>query len=526
MKKFESRQYQIDCAEAWYKDIKSEQCFPLVAVPTGAGKTVILSLMLKKYFKDNPHNSVLVLSHTEDIVSQDASTLSSFFPSEPIGVYNASLGRKEVEQITVGSIQSVYRNKDLFKWVNLIVIDEAHAVSHKNEGMYRKLLAGTHAILAGMSATVFRVGHGYIHQGDGRLFNKLSFDLSSKTEFNKLIKDGYLCNLRGLDPEFKLDSTGVKKSGGDYNIKHSQDKHNKDPITRAAVLNAIKHGKDRKKWLVFAIGIDHANAVARMLNRNGVKAAALHSKTTIDDSLVKKSFKDGNIQALVSVAKITTGFDEPSVDLIVMLRPTLSAVLHVQMLGRGTRPFPGKKDCLVLDYAGNLDTLGPINNVAIPKAPKKTGVGGQAPTKTCPECRTICAANSALCDHCGHKFIRKIKLLDTASTKKVIEDGLPSGRKDNWLTVRSVSYHIGKRYGRPDILVVTYICGIKIVRENWCIDHTGVAGRIGKHKAMYRGHKGPLTCAEVLKRKDNLRVPKRILVDFSSQYPQITNSEF
>ena len=130
VKVYEERWYQEECSEAWAKDIiADEKCFPIVAVPTAGGKTVILSKTLKKYLKEYPDNEVLILSHTEDIVAQDAKTLQDFFPEKVIGVYNASLGRKEKEQITVGSIQSVYNNMDLFKWVNLIIIDEVHAVS-------------------------------------------------------------------------------------------------------------------------------------------------------------------------------------------------------------------------------------------------------------------------------------------------------------------------------------------------------------------------------------------------------------
>ena len=522
--KFEARPYQEEAVDAWWADIQNPQNNPVIAIPTGAGKSVIMGMFIKRYLDTFPDNTVLVLSHTQSILEQDHEALQEFFPKEHIGIYSAGLGLKEVEQITVGGIQSVAKAVDKFKWFNLILVDEVHSVNHKATGTYRKLLDTSLATKVGMSATVFRSGHGYIYKGKGTLFNKLSYDLTSAGKFNRLVKDGYLCKLISVAPDTQLDSSHVKKSGGDYNIKGLSKAHDKASITKAAVKEAIKYGKNYNKWLVFAIDIEHADHICRELNLSGVKSRVLHSRMSSDRESVINSFKNGDVQALVSVGMITTGFDSPHINLILMLRPTMSAVLHVQMVGRGLRTFPGKKHCLVLDFAGNTSRLGPINNVIVPKEAGSDGKG-EAPTKTCPRCNTITFAMAKYCDSCGHTFVFESKLTVHSSLNPIVDEtGMNSHTK--WLNVKSVSYTLHQKAGAPDSVLVTYMCGVSRVQEWWCLNHTGYAGRKAMHMVLYRGYKGLINTHSVLANKSTLRVPTRILVDFEPKYPVILNSTF
>jgi DNA repair protein RadD len=522
--KYEDRWYQIECKDAWLKDILAENCNPIVAVPTAGGKTVILGLTIRDYLKEHPDNKVLVLSHTSLILEQDKLALEEFFPDKYIGMYSAGLESRETEQITVAGIQSVYKKTDLFKWYNLIIVDEVHTVGHKNTGMYRTFFKDSMAVIAGMSATIFRSGHGYIHHGEGTLFNKLSYDLSSKENFNRLVKEGYLCNLRTIEPKTKLDSRNVKKTADDYNVKDLARAHDREHITRAAIKDAVVHGKGYKKWLVFAIDIDHADNVAKALNRNGVRAASLHSRSLTDPDKIIEAFRSGPLTALVSVGMITTGFNCPTVDLILMLRPTLSALLHVQMDGRGLRPHPDKDHTLVLDYCGNTELLGPINDVTIPTKTKKRG-GYVAPrTKTCPKCRTINAAAAKECEFCQYEWVRKVKIKTVVSTAAVIvTEEVPKVR---WLNVKLTTYRVMTKPHTPSMLQVTYMCGLQAIKEVWCLDHPGYAGKLAAHKAGYRGYMGQVTTAAVYAGRDKLRAPKRILVDFHGQYPNIDNYQF
>ena len=530
--KFEERQYQNDCVEAWYRDIK-EGYNAVVAVPTAGGKTVILGKFIKKYIDEHPDDQVLVLSHTQHILEQDHAALQEFFPNSHIGLYSAGLDSRLVDQITVAGIQSIYKKADMFQWVNLIIVDEVHSVNHKSQGMYRSFMDASHGVKAGMSATVFRSGHGYIYEGKGTLFNKLSFDLTSVNNFNQLTKEGYLSELISVAPETQLDSTQVKKSAGDYNIKHLAKTHDRENITRAAVKDAIKYGANYNKWLVFAIDIDHADNIGRILNRNGIRASVLHSRMSADKDVVLDSFKNGKLRALVSVGMITTGFDAPNVDMILMLRPTMSASLHIQMIGRGLRVAPGKKHCLVLDYAGNTNRLGPINDVIVPdpNAARKAMLNGppKAPTKTCPECRTIVAPAVRVCPSCGAEFQFEIKLTTQYDKTDIVRREEKKPELPKWFNVSKTSYSIHRKMGMPPSILVSYHCngGLKTFKEWVCPEHPGYAGRKGRHWLHFRGYKGELLIETIMEKIDILvKKPKRILVNTALKYPEIDNWQF
>lgn len=527
MTKFEDRWYQSECSDAMLSSLDDEACKPVVAIPTAGGKTVILSLFIQKYLKLHPHDQILVLSHTKKIIEQDIAALESFFPEKDIGAYSSGLGRKEHKQITVGGIQSVINNPKLFMWTNLVIVDEVHKVSHKNEGSYRKLLDGMQARLTGLSATVFRTGHGYIYEGKGTLFNKLAYDLTSIQNYNRLVEEGYLAKLLPVAPKTQLDSDSVKKTGGEFNLKALSDEHDHMAITRAALEEAMYYGKNYKHWLVFAIDISHADNITKELNRLGVSAVAVHSQMKGDEDQALRDFSDSKIRAVVSVEKITTGFDEPKIDMIIMLRPTMSAILHVQMAGRGTRPYPGKDHCLFLDYAGNTERLGPINDPTIPKKPGEKK--GQAPCKKCPKCRSINATAARNCIVCGFEFqfIKGAGLTMESSKEEIVKkESWKPESKEKWLNVSRVMYNIHHKVGKPPSLLITYQCGVTRVKEWILVEHPGYAGAQARHKLEYRGYYSTMTTYEVFKHKHKLRVPKQILVDYGSKFPSVNNCKF
>jgi len=519
---FEERTYQVECARSWFNRLCSGHS-SVVAVPTGAGKTVILCKLIDLWIDSFPESSVIVLSHTQEIVKQDHKALLSMFPPFGCGIYSAGLNRREVKKITVASISSAYRKPRLFK-ANLVIVDEAHTVNHKKQGMYRKFIdklkENRNVSVGGMSATVFRTGHGYIHKGDDRLFNDLAYDLTSISAFNKLVDSGYLTKLISKTTEMDMDSTKVKKSAGDYNLKDLAKTHDKDSVTRTAVAETIKYGKNYKKWLIFAIDIDHADNICTELNKQGIKSYELHSRMGHDRETVIEQFKKGSFRALVSVGMVTTGFDDPAVDLIVLLRPTMSSVLHVQMVGRGLRVSPGKSHCLVLDFAGNTERLGPINNPVIPKT-KGKGTG-EAPCKTCPKCKAITYASAAVCDVCGHKFVMQTKLQDKAGKNDIVVKST-----QEWKDVSGVMYSIHSKVGKPDSLKVTYRCGLKLIPEWICLDHTGYAKRKADNWVQHRAAVGMLkTVHSVYINRQLLKTPTKLLLDTAGKYPVIKEVKF
>ena len=520
---FEKRKYQIDCAKAWYEDICKEGTHPLIAVPTGAGKTAILGLMLQMYFNDNPHNHVVILSHTQEILSQDYIAIKQFLPNEDIGIYSASLNRREICQVTIAGIQTIIKNKDKFKWTNLWIVDEAHAVNHKEEGSYRRLFNNTLGQVAGMSATIFRMGHGYLHEGPNRVFNKLSYDLTSIDNFNKLIEDGYLCKLVSVAPNLQLDSSKVKRTAGDYNIKDLSNTHDKNEITKQAISELLYYGKKYKKWLIFAIDINHAEHITNELIKKGINAKVLHTRMDDDRQQVLNDYKDNKIRALVNVGIATVGLDVPDIDLIALLRPTRSTVLHVQMIGRGLRPHPNKDHCLILDFAGNTELLGPINNPVIPRRKGKRELDKPI-TKLCPKCRTICWPSVRICPSCGHEFIFQTKLRPKASSVEIIASKSKSDIR--WESVMHVFYVKHEKKGKPPSLKIIYQLSSGQITEWIFPQYKGYAGRKSRHILKYRGYNGPMDVDSIIKSCKNIKVPSKILVDYSSKYPTIKNAIF
>ncbi|MES0340706.1 MAG: DEAD/DEAH box helicase [Candidatus Humimicrobiaceae bacterium] len=525
---YEERRYQVECEDALLTDVlENNDCHPVAAVPTGGGKTKILSSFIYKYLELRPTHKILVVSHTEDILLQDHAAIGNFFPGIKIGLYSAGLDSRTVEKITVAGIQSIYKKSaKLFKDFDLCIVDECHSVPTKGNGMYQQFFQKTNMIRVGLSATIFRTGHGYIYKGKGALFNKLSYDLCNMENFNKLVKDGYLSELYSKPAELQLDTKGVKTSAGDFSLKDMSSKFDRDSITEKAVIETVKFGKNYKSWLIFAIDIEHADNINNRLIQLGIKSEVLHSKTKNSRHDITSRFKKGETRCIVSVGMLQVGFDAPNIDLIVLLRPTKSPVLHVQMIGRGLRVclWSGKTHCLILDFAGNVDRLGPVNNVTVPTPGKKKGKGKPI-TKMCLNCGCLHHPSVKVCNACNYEFIFTEKIKTTHGREEVVQK-----QKEIWMSVTDVHYKIHRKNGSPNSLKVTYLCGIRSITEYVCYDHTNWKV---KNKANHwvnmrwnRPDEKPMNVQNLFYKCFMLSYPEKILVDTTYKYPHILDIEF
>lgn len=499
----------------------------MVIAPTGAGKSHIIGLFCKRVLTQWPSQRIIVLSHVDTILKQDYLTLREHLPSGQVGLFSASVGRKERRAVTVAGIQSVYNKWMYFKGTTIILIDEAHTVPPRGEGMYRTFLSNFNVPIVGLTATHFRLGTGYLHEGEGRIFTDIAYEI----DIERLIEEGYLCKLIPKDPtdNLHINVEGVHTQQGDFVKRELVERATRSGLT-AAIIEDLKQYRDKyKRWLTFAIDIKHAEDIARRLNEIGVRSGVVHSKQTktINEE-TKALFKIGAYQCLVSVETLTTGFDDPQIDLIPLMRPTKSPVLHIQMIGRGLRIHPDKDHCRILDYAGNVHRLGPINDVQI-KTRKKKGKGPGI-TKTCPNCRTILAGAVRVCPICAHVFEFKEKLKDTASSKKIIKPKKPTF-EDNWYDVDSVAYN--EYVGRNGLsLMTSYRCGLRTFFDHKRFDpHT----RAGAHAAYWwrmnainTYFKPPENTQQAISWAQNgrLRKPRRIFVREGLQYPQIMRTQY
>lgn len=517
---YEYREFQALASEALLNEVEAGN-HPLVAIPTGGGKTVIITRFLYMLLEKYPHLRVLVLSHTESILKQDYETITNIFDGVPIGLYSAGLNSKSIHKITVASVQTAYRKPYKFFDFDIIIIDECHLIPRNENSMYQKLFSGIKKkhIKVGFSATIFRRKSGYLHKGNGALFNSVAYDLTSRDNFNMLIKEGFLCKLISKATLFEMNTEGLKVTGGDYNQKAMSLRFDRDGVTDVAIREIIEFGEKYKSWLIFAIDIKHAEHIKTELIIHGIKAETLHSNTEEDRHTKAERFKNFKFRALVSVGMITTGFDAPNVDLIAMLRPTKSPVLHVQTAGRGTRPYPGKDHCLFLDFAGNTRRLGPINDITIPDPKKKRGKKGEMPVKICPNCRCYEHIAAIVCSVCGYKFPIKVKLKTTASTVDIIAKDIYQ-----WVEVKDVTYSIHQKAGKPDSLKATYQCGINRINEYVCLEHGGYAGHKAHHWVNRRWKNGsppPETVKDLFEFSDFLEVPKKLKIRPKDKYLSI-----
>lgn len=517
------RWYQNESVDALIEYLKKDDAgHPIVVAPTGSGKTIILCEFVNRFLTEKIDSNILVLSHVKEILEQDHDALAKYFDGFSVGLYSKGLHSKTITKITVAGIQSVWRAVEKFSHFDIIIIDECHLVTIKQTGMYRKFLNGIDANYIGLTATPFRLGHGYIHQGKGALFTDIVYDLSSSKNFNRLVEEGYLTKLITKSTIMEMDTTEIRTRAGDFAQNDLSKTFDRKSITNNAVAEIIKFGKNYKKWLIFAIDIEHAEHISETLNFNGVKTLCVHSKMDDDRSKLINDFKKGEYRAIVNVDILTTGFDVPSIDLIAMLRPTKSPVIHVQTIGRGLRIAPGKDHCLVLDFAGNTERLGPINYIQI-RNKEKSKKKGQPITKKCPDCGCIHHPTVKICDACGHKFTFIEKLRSGASVAAIIREEL-----ERWVNVSEVTYSIYTKSKKPDSLLVKYHCGLSVFREWVCFSHKGYPKYKADAWVRYRVRTDyfPEDLGELYKNIHLLEKPKAIKVNTTEKFPRIVDSRF
>jgi len=399
------RPYQrraIDQLYDWFR--AGNEGNPCLVLPTGAGKSVIIAGLCRDALQQWPETRVLMLTHVKELIEQNAAKMRAVWYNAPMGIYSASIGKRQIgEPITFAGIQSVAKKAAMLGHVDLCIIDEAHLISHKDEGGYRSLIRDLTAInprlrVIGLTATPWRLGHGYITDGDA-LFD----DLIEPIGIEELLSLGHLAPLRSKHTDLTLSTAGVHKRGGEYIESELAQAVDTDQNNRAVAAEIVARADGRASWLVFCAGVNHAQHMRDCLLALGVKAACVTGATPKGErARILADFKAKRITALTNANVLTTGFDAPDTDLIAFLRPTMSPVLYAQMAGRGLRPKSHTDHCLVLDFAGNVATHGPIVNI---RPPVKKGDGdGEAPVKVCPECAELIHPSIRICPACGYEF--------------------------------------------------------------------------------------------------------------------------
>lgn len=518
------RPYQEAAIAAIYKYYgeKSGNC--CVVIPTAGGKSLVMAAFIGGVLKAWPDQRILIVTHVRELIAQNHAEMIGIWPEAPAGIYSAGLGKREAHaRILFAGIQSIHRRAQEVGHTDLVLIDEAHLIPGNSSTMYRRFLDGLAQInpalkVIGLTATPFRLDSGMLHEGKNALFTDIAFEAPVRD----LIDAGYLSPLVSKQPATRLDVSKVGTRAGDFIQRDLAAVVDQEAITRAAVTEIIEYGKDRKSWLAFCSGVEHSHHVVDEFARQGITCRTIFGDTPMDErDAIIAAFKCGEIRALASMGVLTTGFNAPAVDLIALLRPTKSAGLYVQMVGRGTRLALGKENCLVLDFAGNVHRHGPIDLVR-PKRPGEAG-GGEAPTKVCPACDSIIALSATECPDCGYVFpTREVKIAPTAATLPVLSP------KVQWLPVHGVSYSRHDKLGGLPSLKVTYDCGLKSYSEWVCMEHQGYARQKAAEwwRKRTSGLPIPLSVDEAIVQASRLTSPSEISVRPSGRYFEISGYRF
>lgn len=458
------RPYQLEAIRAlWEFWRNNPRGTPLIVCPTGGGKSLILSEIARRVLEKRPQYKIVVVTHRKELIEQNAAELSKLL-AIPIGIYSAGLGSKTVRNVTVAGIQSIYKKTIE---ADLIIVDEVHLVSRDADSMYQKFFASIPtARVVGLTATPYRMDQGSLV---GNLFSGIAYDINVAS----LVPE-YLSPLVSVPSKNTPDFSRVAKSGFDY--KQSELEAVFDPLIQQNCEEVLSRIGDRKSVLVFCSGIEHAKKTSEAFKALGQSSDYVTGEmlNIVRDANIAR-FKAGQIRILCNCDILTTGFNHPGIDCIVLLRATRSTGLYVQICGRGMRKSEGKVNCLVLDFGGNIERHGPIDCIEIKtKNGKDKAEITKLPVKTCPDCDAVWHIKTLFCT-CGHVFSRESMIAVVPSTAKIMSEV-------ETLTVDQMKIVRHKKDGKPDSLRIDFVCGARVVSEFLCFEHGGYAAEKARHR--------------------------------------------
>lgn len=380
--KIELRDYQRQALEK----IKFGLTLPgndLLQLPTGAGKSIVIA-ELANFLNQN----ILILQPTKEILEQNKNKLANYVDESEIGVYSASLNEKVIKKYTFATIGSVYKVPEQFAHFKTVLIDEAHLLNPKDTGSmfgsFLKAIGVTKVV--GFTATPYRIFPTYFTDYDGKqgaglyranaikiltrvtpfFWSRIIFSINA----GDLIEQGYLCPLKYVDKTvIRSDLIPLNKSRTDFDLEEYDRMVQK--IDSEVVVLISEASRSHKSVLVFCNSI----AQSERLQEYFSDSRSVSSKTKAKDrDEVIDGFKERKFQIVFNVGVLTTGFDFPELDCIVLLRPTRSVALYYQMLGRGVRKAPGKEFCTVYDWSDSVKRIGRLETIKLQKVDNKWDV--------------------------------------------------------------------------------------------------------------------------------------------------------
>jgi DNA repair protein RadD len=533
--KHQDRAYQQEIEDAVFDYLFEETGNPVVASPGGTGKSFVMAKITKRFVTEFPDTRVILLAQDAKLLDQNCDELYRLWPTAPAGIYSAGLKMRDTRQdIIFAGIQSVAKRADEFGVRNIVIVDECDQISPKEETLYQRFIndlkrTNPKLRVIGFTATPYRLGTGCLTNLD--LWDTVVIDLTKTERFNWFVENGYLSPLVTKKTTKEIDVINVAMKGGEFDAHDLQEVADTDELNKAVVDECIRYGKDRRHWLVFSSGVKHGHKLAKLFNSRGVPTLMLSGEDSMAEREVgEDAFKSGKVRCLVNCGLYGRGWNWPALDMIAWVRATQSTALWVQGTVRGTRTAPGKKDCLILDFAGNIRRLGPINDPIVPR-PRRKGdeVKGEAPVKECPQCFSYLHTRTMVCPDCGYVFPPPSTIKKTASEDEILKKVRSAPRIEEF-KVLGIRYKNGISKKGNRYLRITYSVGTNNFQEFKLFDEPAhFIKRQLETWWSFRGGKLPLPtdCDEALERAANeLAVPTLIRVDLSEKHPTVVGCDF
>jgi len=361
---FKLRPYQKEAVDATLRHFRQSDESAVIVLPTGAGKSLVIAELARL-----ARRRILVLTHVKELVEQNHAKYESYGLTG--GIFSAGLKRKDSRhQVTFASVQSVSANLNQFRdEYSLVIIDECHRVSGEDTSQYQRIIEllrqqNDSLKVLGLTATPYRLGMGWIYRYHYRGFVRSDEDKPFQhciyeLPLGVMINRGYLTKPELVNAAVaQYDFSALPRDRfGEYAEKDVNQLLSKHPrVTRAIIEQMMELSAERNGVMIFAATVDHAREITGYLPEH--ETALVTGATDMREraQLIQR-FKQRQLKYLVNVSVLTTGFDAPHVDFIAILRPTQSVSLYQQIVGRGLRLEEGKRDCLVIDYAGNSVNL-------------------------------------------------------------------------------------------------------------------------------------------------------------------------
>jgi len=486
---FEPRPYQKESVGRLLKSLGNTVGNMLVEAPTGSGKSWMIAMVCKTISKWGYR--AVILQPSKELVEQNSSKLKELCPDLSVGIYSASLRSKQKgADFVFATIGSVVEKEHELGQRHLLIVDEAHLIPEHDGGQYNNFRRNLKSMnpslrMVGFTATPYRLDCGPI-VGQGLMFD----GFAHRIPLSLLLQEGYLTPLKSISVS-QVDTSGLRRSGWDFNKGEMSSLFVDNVGLSCRETIDVAEAKGAKHCLIFSSGVDHAEKVRYQIETlTGEQVGIVTGETLpLERSQIIADFQAGRLRWLVNVNVLSVGFDSPNVDLIAVMRSTLSAGLFSQICGRGLRLHPGKDVCYLLDFGQNVARHGAIDDPDYGNKPKPDSNGkGEAVRKACPCCGELCYAATRECS-CGFMFPLPEANIESKADSVNSVMNATAGANNGWMKVEveDVKYFTHRKEDKPDSLRIIYKAKKKegemfsAEYSIWCcIEHGGKATAVAK----------------------------------------------